>query len=452
MAFRPKLSRRALLAVAGAAAAIGGGWAAVGSARRNAVEGAVLPWFKANSQAFDPARLDSLWSPAMAAQLAGARIIGLGEATHGSHEDITAKAALVKGLVASGQVTALYLESNAPGGRQLDAFIAGEPGDPAERLRSAKVFRVIKSRPVADLLGWLRDWNRTAALPVRIFGIDCQATAQDAASALEALEALDPAVAAALAARLAPIVSAKAQALRFPVLIKSLTTAQLKEAMTALEALSGALKSRPGTAEARYAARTAWQGLKAFELETADGKITGDLAEYYSRRDRFMAENILKAPVSGGGVFWGHNMHVASGAPPGSSFLPTGGALRQTLGDGYRCVVFEYGEARFNAVPTLPLASSPSAADPNKVIHWSGKAGRLAGLLSKARAGSHWVPVKGLPDDKAGQDWRGLTYRLAWPGYAAVPSTALVFDVDYPCGRMFDIIVYLDQLTPSRPL
>ncbi|MDH4385340.1 MAG: erythromycin esterase family protein [Caulobacter sp.] len=193
MAFRPKLSRRALLAVAGAGAAIGGGWAAVESVRRNAVEGAVLPWFKANSQAFDPARLDSLWSPAMAAQLAGARIIGLGEATHGSHEDITAKAALVKGLVASGQVTALYLESNAPGGRQLDAFIAGEPGDPAERLRSAKVFRVIKSRPVADLLGWLRDWNRTTALPVRIFGIDCQATAQDAASALEALEALDPA-------------------------------------------------------------------------------------------------------------------------------------------------------------------------------------------------------------------------------------------------------------------
>ncbi len=103
-------------------------------------------------------------------------------------------------------------------------------------------------------------------------------------------------------------------------------------------------------------------------------------------------------------------------------------------------------------MPTLPLAPSPSAADPNKVIRWSGKGGRLAGLLSKARAGSHWVPVKDLPDDKVGQDWRGLTYRLAWPGYAAVPSTALVFDVDYPCGRMFDIIVYLEQLTPSRPL
>ncbi len=452
MAFRPKLSRRALLAVAGAGAAVGGGWVAVGSARRNAVEGAVLPWFKAHSQAFDPARLDSLWSPAMAAQLAGARIIGLGEATHGSHEDITAKAALLKGLVTSGQVTALYLESNAPGGRQLDAFIAGEPGDPAERLRSAKVFRVIKSRPVADLLGWLRDWNRAAALPVRIFGIDCQATAQDAAIALEALRAMDPAAAAPLARRLAPIVSAKAQALRFPVLIKSLTTAQLKEAMTALEALSAALKARPGTAEAQYAARTAWQGLKAFELETADGKITGDLAEYYSRRDRFMAENILKAPVSGGGVFWGHNMHVASGGPPGSSFLPTGGALRQALGDGYRCVVFEYGEARFNAVPTLPLGPMPSAADPTRVIHWSGKGGRLAALLSKARAGSHWVPVKDMPDNKAGQDWRNLTYRLAWPGYAAVPSTALVLDADYPCGRMFDIIVYLEQLTPSRPV
>ena len=452
MAFRPKISRRAVLAVAGAGVAIGGGWVAVGSARRNTVEGAVLPWFKANTRSFDPARPDSLWTPAMAAQLAGARIVGLGEATHGSHEDIMAKAALVKGLVVSGQVTALYLEVNAPGGRELDAFIAGAAGDPVARLRTAKVFKVTKSRPLADLLGWLRDWNRTAALPVRIFGIDCQATAQDAASALEAFKALDPAAAAPLAARLAPIVSAKAQALRFPVLIKSLTTAQLKDAMKALEALSAALKARPGAADAQYAARTAWQGLKAFELETADGKMTGDLAEYFSRRDRFMAENILKAPVSGGGVFWGHNMHVAGGEPAGSNFLPTGGALRQALGDGYRCVVFEYGEARFNAVPALPLAPSPSAADPNKVIHWSGKGGRLAGLLSKARTGSHWVPVRDLPDDKAGQDWRNLTYRLAWPGYAAVPSTALLLDADYPCGRMFDIIVYLEQLTPSRPL
>lgn len=452
MAMKLKISRRLLLGLAGGGAALAGGWAAIGSARRNAVEGAVLPWFKANTQAFDPARPDSLWTPAMAAQLAGARIVGLGEATHGSHEDIMAKAALVKGLVVSGQVTALYLEVNAPGGRELDAFIAGAAGDPVARLRTAKVFKVTKSRPLAELLGWLRDWNRTAALPVRIFGIDCQATAQDAASALEAIKALDPAAAAALAGRLAPIVSAKALSMRFPVLIKSLTTTQLKDAMTALEALTAALKARPGTAEAQYAARTAWQGLKAFELETADGKLTGDLAEYFSRRDRFMAENILKAPVSGGGVFWGHNMHVAGGAPQGSNFLPTGGALRQALGNGYRCVVFEYGEARFNAVPTLPLAPSPSAADPNKVIHWSGKGGRLAGLLSKARAGSHWVPVKDLPDDKAGQDWRNLTYRLAWPGYAAVPSTALVFDADYPCGRMFDIIVYLEQLTPSRPL
>jgi hypothetical protein len=54
-----------------------------------------------------------------------------------------------------------------------------------------------------------------------------------------------------LAPALKPIVSAEAQALRFPMLIESLTSAQLQEAMLALEALREALERRPATEDAR---------------------------------------------------------------------------------------------------------------------------------------------------------------------------------------------------------
>jgi len=199
----------------------------------------------------EPDQPDSLWSPEFARAMAGARVIGLGEATHGSHEDGAVKAAIIKGLVSSGAVQTVILEVNANGGRELDAFIQGDAGDPAERVRTASIFRVNKTHALADLIGWLRDWNRTAATPVRIYGIDCQATAPDALLALEALRGLDPDEARRLAAPLAPIVSTEAQALRFPLLIKSLTSAQLQAAMTALEALRSALKRHPGTEEAR---------------------------------------------------------------------------------------------------------------------------------------------------------------------------------------------------------
>ncbi len=450
-----KIFGRILLAVVVFGALLGGGWSVLDGMHRARVEAAVLPWISANAVAFNPAVPDSLWSPELARALGGARLIGVGEATHGSHEDGAAKAAIIKGLVASGAVQTVFLEVNANGGRELDAFIQGEDGDPVGRVRTAKIFRVSKTHALADLIGWLRDWNRTAAKPVRIYGIDCQATAPDALLALDALRRLAPAEAERLTAALAPIVSAEAQALRFPLLIKSLSSAELQQAMTALEALRSALERHPGTEDARYAALTAWQGLKAFELETSDGKITGDdkaVQEYYSRRDVFMADNILTGPAQGAGVFWAHNNHVAGGVPAGTNFVTTGARLRHALGDRYRTVVFEYGTARFNAVPTLLPFQQANAADEQSEITWNVRHGRLAQPLSYAAEGAYWIALRDLPDDEASSAWRALPYTLDWPGWNATPVQILKPTYRFPLETMFDVVVYIPEMTPSRPV
>ncbi len=447
-----KMFRRILLAVAIIGVLGAGGWLVFDGMHRARVEAAVLPWISDNAVAFDPAAPDSLWSPEMARALDGARLIGVGEATHGSHEDAAAKAAIIMGLVASGAVQTIYLEVNSNGGRELDAFIQGEPGNPAERVRTAQIFQVFRTRALAELIGWLRDWNESAATPVRIYGIDCQATAPDALLALEALRARDPAEADRLAAALGPIVSEEAQALRFPMLIGSLSSAQLQEAMQALEALREALDHHPRTEDARYAALTAWQGLKAFEMETADGTITGDVEEYYSRRDVFMAENILNGPALGAGVLWAHNNHVAGGIPTGTSYVTTGARLRQALGDAYRAVVFEYGTAQFNAVPTLLPFTQPTAADEQRVISWGILHGRLAQPLARAADGAFWVALRDLPDNEAGRSWRALPYTLDWPGWGATPVQALKLPLRLSTGTLFDLVVYIPVLTPSQPL
>jgi len=450
-----KIFGRIFLAAVVAGALLGGGWSVFDGMQRAKVEAGVLPWISENAVAFDPAAPDSLWSPDLARALGGARLIGVGEATHGSHEDGAAKAAIIKGLVTSGAVQTVFLEVNANGGRELDAFIQGGAGDPAERVRTAKIFKVNKTHALADLIGWLRDWNRTAKQPVRIYGIDCQATAPDALLALEALRRLDPAEADRLAAALTPIVSTEAQALRFPLLIKSLTSAQLREAMTALEAVRSALGRHSGTEEARYAALTAWQGLKAFELETADGKIEGSskaIEEYYSRRDVFMADNILNGPAQGAGVFWAHNNHVAGGVPAGTSYAPTGARLRRALGDSYRAVAVEYGTARFNAVPALLPFPQPDATDPQSEISWSLRQGRLAQPLARAAHGAYWVSLRDLPDDAASSAWRALPYTLDWPGWGATPVQFLKLPFRAPLETIFDVVVYIPEMTPSRPV
>lgn len=450
-----KTLRRMLLAAVLLGAVSAGGWYVFDGMQRAKVEAAVLPWISANAVPFDPATPDSLWSPEFARALDGARLIGLGEATHGSHEDGAAKAAIIKGLVASGAVQTVYLEVNANGGRELDAFIQGEPGDPAERVRMAKIFKVNKTRALADLIGWLRDWNQTAATPVRIYGIDVQATAPDAVLALEALRLLDSAEAERLAPALGPIVSVEAQALRFPMLIESLTSVQLQEAMLALEALRTALERHPATEDARYAALTAWQGLKSFELETADGEITGDsqaVEEYYSRRDVFMAENILNGPAKGVGVFWAHNTHVAGGIPAGTTYVTAGARLREALGDAYRAVVVEYGAARFNAVPMLLPFQQPTAEDAQSVISWNILHDRLAEPLSRAADGAYWVALRELPDNEAGRAWRALPYTIDWPGWGATPVQVLKLPLRFSSGTLFDVVIYIPELTPSQPV
>ncbi|WP_156320378.1 erythromycin esterase family protein [Brevundimonas sp. AAP58] len=450
-----KIFGRVFLIVLVAGAVLGVGWSVFDGVQRAKVEAAVRPWISENAVAFDPDTPDSLWSPELARVLGGARLIGVGEATHGSHEDGAAKAAIIKGLVTSGAVDTVILEVNANGGRELDAFIRGESGDPAERVRTANIFRVNKTSALADLIGWLRDWNRTAANPVRIYGIDCQATSPDALLAHQALTRLEPAEAQRLAPPLSPILSSEAQALRFPMLIKSLTSAQLQEAMAALVELRRALERHPGTEDARYAALTAWQGLKAFELETSDGRITGDaaaIADYYSRRDVFMAENILNGPAQGAGVFWAHNNHVAGGVPAGTGYVPTGARLREALGDAYRVVVTEYGTARFNAVPMWLPFPQPSASDAQSEITWTVLHGRPAALFSRAHSGPYWVALSDLPDTEASAAWRALPYTLDWPGWVATPVQFLKAPFRVPLGEMFDVVVYIPEMTPSRPV
>ena len=450
--------------VAGTAFTAGAGWWGFARWEQARAEVDVLDWMRSHTHRFDAARPDSIAEDGtLVAALAGAKVIGIGEATHGSHDDVACKAALVRALVSAGAIDTLLLEANGPGGRELDAFITSADdaeGDAAERVRTAAIFRILKTQDMAELLTWLRDWNRRAARPVRIAGIDCQATPADAAFALTWLDAVDAIAAAHFRTRLASIVSAEARARRFPDFIASLTTAQIRQAMTDLEALRARLSatgphaSAAGRSTTEQAARAAWQGLHAFELEGADGKLEGDLGAYYSRRDKAMADNIQRAAEGQGAVYWAHNSHVA-GAPFGrgtGAFEPTGHHLRQALGPAYKAVLFEYATARFLAVPHAPFSEFPPATNPMEIIEWGYTGGRLAGLFRALGGGDAWVDLAALPDAPALTAWAARDYPMRAPGYAGVRWVHLAPTVSLRPRPTIDVLIHIEALGPARML
>lgn len=390
---------------------------------------------------------------ALASGLSGAQLAGLGEATHGSHEDALLKSMLVQVMVEKHGLRAILLEANRAGAQQLNAYASAAPTglQAVEAVRQAAVFRILKTEVMADLLTWLRGWNAVNGdQPVRIVGIDCQNSSLDAAEALDALAKVDSGAADALAGALAPVTSDAAKALRHDLMIRSLTLAELTAAHAACLTLEDEL-ARIGLAEAAFAARLAGQGLISFEFETADGGIADAGPDYWSRRDGFMAANALHLLGKDHGVLWGHNMHVLAGRPGGDAagFVPSGAVLRDKLGGGYVSLTQEFSKASFLALPDKP---GNGAQDEFATITRTARPGTMNALLASASRSAAWFDLSTLPENALTQAWRADSIGFDWYGARAAAELADTDIRNTPPGRMLDFMVIHPQLTPSRML
>jgi erythromycin esterase len=103
-----------------------------------------------------------------------ARIIGLGEATHGSREFFTMKDRLLRHLVEDAGVTGFAIEATMPEAFAIDTYVRTGAGNPAVLL-SHLYFWTWNTQEVADLIAWLRQWNEQhAARQVGFYGFDMQ--------------------------------------------------------------------------------------------------------------------------------------------------------------------------------------------------------------------------------------------------------------------------------------
>jgi len=390
---------------------------------------------------------------ALASRLAVSRMAGLGEATHGSHEDALLKSVLIQAMVEHHDLRIVLLEANRTGTVQLDAYASGGPTSllAAEAVKEAQIFRILKTEVIADLLTWLRGWN--AVNPdrrVSVLGVDCQASSQDAADALAALAAIDPAAAEALSPALAPILRTEVKGLRHDLMIREVTAAQRADAENACLILEAEL-DRAGLSSAAFAARRAWQGLSAFALETSDADMSLATPDYWSRRDVYMAENALALAGDQRAVFWGHNLHVAGWRPggEGSGYVPSGAILRERLAADYCVLIQEFASATFLAIPdTEGLAANAGQVQ----IKRRARPGTLNALLAKASPATAWFDLSTLQDQALVRTLRETPIGIDWYGSRASVEPKETDITQIPPGDMFDLLVIHPELTPSRML
>lgn len=429
-------------------------------------EAAAIAWLKDKGIAFDPSAYDGDTLAPLAQRLGRARIVGIGEATHGSHQDQAFKAELIKQLVRSGAVTALLLEANRDAGEQFDRYVREGTGDPAAVMRTRSFFRIWRNDEFAGLLLWLRAWNQNAANPVRIVGLDCQDAGRDSAVALDFIAAHDPAKAAQWAADMGGLKPGG----RFVDWVDTSSRAEFDRVMATTAALvqwfesaAPAVRAAPGFARARFAAITAQQALAAFEFDREDADKSKADPAYFSRRDRFMGENAIAMLAPGErAVLWAHDSHVMRDVPGfvrAMGFQTLGSTIGDRLGADYAAVGFTWSKGSFRSTITaLGPGGAPdlrTRRNLDVVSLVNNRPGELGNLFDRTGAQAMWIDMATRPATPLIASWATRPYWRGWAGAVVVPDAWQISDPatgqipgDPVVGH--DVLVWFQTISPTR--
>jgi len=433
-------------------------------------ERAALEWLKTSGKTFDPSAYGEAELAAITARLGKARIFGLGEVTHGSHQDQAFKAELIKQLVREGGIEVLLLEANRDAGRRFDRYIRLGEGDPAAIMQSGSFFRIWKNDEFSGLLLWLRNWNLTATDKVRIIGIDNQDAGRDSAFALAFLARFDQKEARRLRSDLGSLLPADGgQHDRFIEWYLKAPKADVERAAETVPALRGwfdkappGVRADPAFEEAKWAAETARQAFLIYEFQREDSDQTRADMDYYMRRDRFMADNALDmlAPDERAAI-WAHDMHIIEELPKtlkDMGVISLGSRIRDRLGEAYATLGFTWSQGAFRASRLSPDGATTSdiisqSLDPVALLN--NRPGEYGHLFDQTGAQAMWIDMSTLPDGELMKAWAKRPYWRGSAGWGVVVDSWQVpdtvsGDVPIDAATGFDVLVWFRTISPSR--
>jgi len=281
-----------------------------------------------------------------------ARIVALGEATHGTREFFLLKHRLVEFLVAELGFNVFAIEANWPESEVVNEYVLTGKGDPAAALAGLR-FWTWDTEEVLALIEWMRSWNarQGQVRPVRFAGIDAQFPSRAVSRIRAYLRAVDPAFQGAIASTLEQIEVLE----RFGEHGDDDTERHLSEATRELGARLRAEQSlytaRSSPEEWRRASHHARILSQIDELRHA-----ADDTIQFTVRDRAMADNVNYLLHDGKPetkvIVWAHNGHVTRDSRGlfDPDVMTMGRMLSERHGDRYLAVGFAFGTGSFQAI------------------------------------------------------------------------------------------------------
>ncbi|HEY0014906.1 MAG TPA: erythromycin esterase family protein [Longimicrobium sp.] len=382
----------------------------------------------------------------LGAMIGDARIVGLGEATHGTHEFFRMKHRILEYLVREKGFSTFAIEATWAEANRLNRYVHTGEGDP-EVLLSNLYFWTWNTREVLAMIQWMRAHNQNPgnAPKVSFYGFDMQHSRVAMDDAVAYLRRVDAAAADSavghyqcyrafqdLPQRSLPpyggAVSAEVQA-------------RCHNGVVAVHAL---LARRADEFAAKSDRRAFDEALRAARVVVQNEDMRAGPDDQRVRlRDTYMAENVawlgdVAAPGSRM-VLWAHNAHVSRRAPYMGTHLTT------RYGNDYRVVGFSFYRGEMSAVVQgvgLSTASAVAAVD-SSYEHQFHRLGLqrfivdLRPLRSGAPQGAGWLLGPRL-------------FRQVGALYN--PATPEDFYLQSPLATEYDIMIHEDVTNASNRL
>lgn len=392
--------------------------------------------------------------------LADVRVVGLGEATHGTREIFQFKHRMLEFLVKEMGFTLFAIEASFPAALNVNRYVLYGEGDPHEALASMG-FWTWDTEEVSAMIEWMRDYNRSVpdARKVRFLGNDLQYI--DAS-----LEVVEDFV-GRTAPGFLPVVQSAFEPVRIdPYEISSLPQASDEEKARTAARLHAVVGYLVANREALV-----WQSSETeFDWVVQHARIPVQFYDAYSKpmfdpenpaqtggalRDLYMARNIewlLESAYPGAKmVVWAHNGHV-SASEWGGAIPAMGKHLKQVFGDAYYVFGFDFKSGGFQARHLHPDLPDEEYGVLREFVVGPPRDGTMAHYLGETIAQDFILDLRSIPHRGPARDFFSTPLPMANLGagfaeaYLTQPWRSPVPALDH-----YDGLIFLQETTRARP-
>ena len=369
-----------------------------------------------------------------------ARIVALGEATHGTREFFQLKHRIFEFLATEMGFSVFAKESGYAAALAIDDYVLHGWGDSADALASVRSL-IWDSEEFLDQILWMRRFNSDPGhkQKLRFYGFDMQWPSGSVQQALSYLRKVDPRFAARVAPMIAPLEN------DFDVEnYKQLPASRTEMAREGVERILKQLDENKN----RYLQRSSaseWEVARmSAKVATQGEEIARN--ESWGFRDQSMAENIRllleQQPPGARMVVWAHNGHVRK---LNYAFGDTMGThLARLFGPDYVALGFAFNQGSFRArqlpygkggFTTFTVASAPSGSlDASLAV-----AGKLFA-----------IDLRRAPSDGLVAQWLNSSLRHRDIGAAFSYEESERDLVEEVPRRSYDALLFVDKTSSAR--